>query len=167
MQWMKTARWVSLAAILVGVLPATPLPGLAQQPGPALQKEAAVPEVLSPKDGTRLPRKEQDPPCPEQGPCTKVYVEGRVAAGSWPFLAVAPLNAAPKIWIQPPITAVKRDGSFTGMVYLGTERVGAGEKYSISVFACQNQQRFSQGEVLEAIPADCTASDPVTVLRTK
>lgn len=167
MRRMPTARWISLGALLVGILAATPWPGLAQKPGPALQKEAAGPEVLSPKDGARVPRKDQDPPCPEQGPCTKVYVEGRLTAGSWPFLAVAPLNAAPRIWIQPPITAVKRDGTFRGMIYLGTDRVGAGEKYSLSIFACQNKQRFRQGEVLMGVPDDCVASDPVTVLRTK
>jgi len=77
------------------------------------------------------------------------------------------LNAAPRIWIQPPITAVKRDGTFNGMVYLGTEKAGVGEKFNIFVFACQNQQRFREGEVLMKIPDDCVVSDPVTVLRTK
>lgn len=134
MRWMRTAQWTSLWATFVGMLAAAPLPGLAQEPSTAPQKEAPVAEVLSPEDGARVPRKDEDPSCPEQGPCTKVYVKGRVATGYWPFLAVAPLNAAPRIWIQPPITTVRRDGTFTGMVYLGTEKVGAGEKYNIHNF---------------------------------
>lgn len=168
MHWMSTARWVSLAVIMVGVVTAAPWPGLAQQPRPPLSQETPTTQVLSPKEGERVPRQGEDPPCPggkEPGPCA--YVAGRVATGSWPFLAVAPLNAAPKIWMQPPINAVKKDGTFNGMVYLGTDKVGAGEKYNILIFACQNQQRFKEGEVLTSVPADCGVSDPVTVLRTK
>lgn len=169
MHWMKTARWVSLVALMVGMVTAAPWPGLAQQPSPPRSKETPAPQVLSPKDGERVPRQGEDPPCPEQGPCTKIHVAGRVApgAGAWPFLAVAPLLAAPRIWIQPPITAVKQDGTFSGMVYLGTEKVGAGEKYNLLVFACQNKQHFREGEVLMGVPDDCVVSDPVTVLRTK
>ncbi len=127
------------------------------------------PEILSPKDGDRVPRQDEDPACPEKGPCTKIYVEGRVPPGQelWPFLAVAPLNAAPRIWVQPPITSVKRDGTFTGMVYLGTDKVGAGEKYNLLLLAHRDKDHFKEGQVLMAIPENCDASDPVTVLRTK
>src|SRR5437867_4282844 len=98
----------------------TSSPAVTQGQSAGSAKEAVLAEVLSPKDGDRVPRKDQDPPCPERGPCTKIFVDGRVEKGYWPFLAVAPLAAAPRIWIQPPVTAVKRDGSFSGMVYLGT-----------------------------------------------
>jgi len=151
----------------VGVLTATPLPGLAQQPSSPLQTETSAPQILSPKDQDRVPRQGEDPPCPEQGPCTKINVEGRVTPGSWPFLAVAPLLAAPRIWIQPRITTVNRNGTFSGMVYLGTDKVGAGEKYKLLIFACQNQQRFRERDVLREVPNDCVVSDAVTVLRTK
>lgn len=167
MRWIRTIQRVSLGATLMWVLAVAPLPGLAQEAGTASQEEAPIAEVLSPKDGAQVPRKGEDPSCPEQGPCTKVYVTGKVTRGFWPFLAVAPLNAAPRIWIQPPITAVKRDGTFTGMVYLGTERVGAGEKYNIFVFAHQDEQRFKEADILMSIPKDSAVSDPVTVLRTK
>lgn len=123
------------------------------------------PEVLSPEDGSKVPRTGEDPSCPAAGPCTKVYVKGRVPEG-FPFLAVAPLNAAPRIWIQPPISSVRRDRTFEGMVYLGTDKVGAGEKYQIFVFACK-EGRFKEGEVLMGLPKDCEVSDPATVLRTK
>jgi hypothetical protein len=167
MSWIHTTRCVGLRVMVVGVLVASPLIGLAQQSRPPLSQETSALQVLSPKDGERVPRQGEDPPCPEQGPCTKLHVEGRVVPDAWPFLAVAPVLAAPKIWVQPPIVAVKRDGTFSGMVYLGTEKVGAGEKYNLLVFACQNQQRFKEGEVLTRVPDDCASSDPVTVLRTK
>lgn len=95
------------------------------------------------------------------------YLQWRLAHYQRRAPQQAPLNAAPRIWIQPPIPAVKRDGTFSGMVYLGTEKVGAGEKYNILVFSCQNKQRFREGEVLMGLPDDCVVSDPVTVLRTK
>ena len=73
----------------------------------------------------------------------------------------------PRIWIQPAITGVKQDGRFTGMVYLGTEREGAGEKFNIFVLADKNKERFREGQILPGLPKDCVASDPVTVLRTR
>lgn len=131
--------------------------------------EDDYPEILAPKDGDEVPRTGEDPACPDEGSCSMVYVKGRVPAGRelWPFLAVAPLNAAPRIWIQPPITAVKRDGTFIGMVYLGNDKVGTGEKYNLLILAHQDREHFKEGQVLMAIPDDCETSDPVTVLRTK
>ncbi len=126
--------------------------------------EKNYPEVLSPGNGSEVPRAKEDP-CPAAGPCPRVYVKGRVPQG-FPFLGVAPLNAAPRIWIQPPITSVRRDRTFEGMVYLGTDKIGAGEKYQILVFAC-TEGRFEEGEVLMALPKDCEVSDPATVLRTR
>ena len=122
------------------------------------------PEILSPEDGSKVPR-DDDPPCPERGPCTKIYVKGRVPQKN-AFLAVAPLNAAPRIWIQPPITSVRRDRTFEGVVYLGTDKVGSGEKYQIFALSC-DEGRFKEGEVLIELPKDCEVSDPVTVLRTR
>jgi hypothetical protein len=54
-----------------------------------------------------------------------------------------------------------------GMVYLGTERIGAGEKFSILVFAHKDKMRFREADVLMSVPDDVVASDPVTVLRTR
>jgi len=130
--------------------------------------KAPIAEVLSPRDGDRIPREGQDTMCPERNPCTRIFVDGRVEPGYWPALAVAPITApTPRIWIQPPITGVKQDGHFTGMVYLGTEREGAGEKFNIFVLADKNRERFREGEILTAVPRGCVASDPVTVLRTR
>jgi hypothetical protein len=53
------------------------------------------------------------------------------------------------------------------MVYLGTERHGIGEKFTIVILTHHNKQRFSEGEILEGLPADCGVSDPVTILRTR
>ena len=130
--------------------------------------KAPIAEVLSPREGDRIPREGQDTLCPEGSPCTRIFVEGRVEPGYWPALAVAPIVApTPRIWIQPAITGVKKDGRFTGMVYLGTEREGAGEKFNIFVLADKDKERFHEGQILTAIPKDCAASDPVTVLRTR
>jgi hypothetical protein len=159
-----SARQATVSVALVCTLVAATVPSLGQPRD--RQSEPPIAEIISPKDGDRVPQ-EGDPPCPERAPCTKIFVEGRVGKGYWPFLAVAPLPAAPRIWIQPPITAVKRDGRFTGMIYLGTERVGAGHKYNVFIFAHKNRNRFSEGEVLMGVPDDVVASDPVTVLRTR
>ena len=53
------------------------------------------------------------------------------------------------------------------MVYLGTEREGAGEKFNIFVLADKNKERFREGQILPGLPKDCIASEPVTVLRTR
>ena len=130
--------------------------------------KAPIAEVLAPRDGDRIPREGEDTMCPDRTPCTRIFVDGRVAPGYWPALAVAPIAApTPRIWIQPAITGVKEDGRFTGMVYLGTEREGAGEKFNIFVLADKNRERFREGEILTAVPRGCVASDPVTVLRTR
>jgi len=154
------ARWPVYAFALLTVTAAA----LAGEPA----GKTPVAQVQSPKDGDRIPRKDQDLTCPEGHPCTKIYVDGRVEPGYWPFLAVAPVSApGPRIWVQPPITGVKQDGRFTGMVYLGTEREGVGEKFNIFVLAHKDKGRLREGEILTAIPGDCVASEPVTVLRTR
>jgi hypothetical protein len=128
---------------------------------------ASAPAITSPKQRDSVPRRGIDPPC-KQGPgCSVVNVEGKVAPGTTPFLAVAPLQATPKIWIQPKLAAIHRDGTFEGIVYLGTEKLGIGERYSIYVFACRNGQRFGYEDVIEMLPTDCVVSDPVTVTRTQ
>ncbi len=130
--------------------------------------KAPIAEVLSPRDGDRIPREGQDTMCHPDSPCTKIFVDGRVEPGYWPTLAVAPIAApSPRIWIQPAVTGVKQEGRFTGMVYLGTEREGAGEKFNIFVLADKNKERFREGQILPGIPKDCIASEPVTVLRTR
>ena len=169
MYWLKIA-WTAILGIALSVLfSIDPLSTLAQAPGVESQKGSAVARIISPEDEMRVPRKAHDPPCPTQGPCTKVYVKGQVIAGYWPFLAVAPLNAAPWVWIQPPIVGINSNSTrtFIGMAYLGTNRVGAGEKYKIFIIAHRNKSRFVEGEVLMGVPQDCAVSNPVTVLRTK
>jgi len=124
------------------------------------------PVLLSPSDGDRIPRPEVDANCPTGQACRKIFVIGRVAAGQTPFLAVTPLGASPqRIWIQPPIVATKPDGTFDGFVYLGTDREGVGEKFSIFVFGCPQKDRFKEADLLTELPIDCAVSPPVTVLR--
>jgi hypothetical protein len=158
-----TSLWLASVGLFGCVLAATPGMVAAREP----VTTARIARVLSPQDGDRIPRKDQDPTCAEGRPCTRIFVDGRVEPGDWPFLAVAPLNMAPRIWIQPPITALKQDGRFSGMIYLGTERHGAGEKFNILVLAHPDKGRFREGDILTEIPPDCTASEPVTVLRTR
>ena len=129
------------------------------------QKKVAV--LLSPADGDRIPRADKDVHCAKE-PCTKIFVTGRVAPGQTPFLAVAPLGGSvQRIWVQPPILATKPDGTFDGLVYLGTEREGVGEKFSIFVFGCQQKDRFREAEHLRELPTDCAVSSPTTVLRVR
>jgi hypothetical protein len=124
-------------------------------------------EITSPKHGDKVPRQGEDPPCNSGAGCTRIAVQGKVSKGYWPFLAVGPILAAPDIWIQPPVIGVRDDGTFDGMVYLGTERVGVGEKFTIFVFAHQDRNHYREGEILEKLPSNCIISEPVTVLRIK
>ncbi len=125
------------------------------------------PVVLSPVDGDRIPRPEQDTSCAAGQPCRRFMVSGRVPPGRAPVLVVAPLMAAPRMWVQPEVIATKADGGFDGMVYIGTEREGVGEKFSIFALACGDKKRLREGQILTQLPTDCAASTPVTILRTR
>ncbi len=162
-----SAMFLALALLLAAGLVAGLAPAVAAAEEGA---DSAFPVVLSPHDGDQIPRPGEDTSCKESGPCRMIYVKGRLPTSSsgdrpWPFLVVAPLNAAPRIWVQPPITSVRRDGTFEGMVYLGSERAGAGEKFNILVLTHPNKERLHEGDVLMQLPSDCLASDPVTVVR--
>jgi len=128
---------------------------------------AADAVILSPEDGARVPREGVDPPCPPQGPCPKVFLKGRVPEGLWPFIGVAPLSMSPKIWIQPAVDLVKKDRTFESLVFVGSERDGAGERFHVFVFACAEKDHLRRGQTLTSVPEDCRVSDPVSVLRTK
>jgi hypothetical protein len=132
---------------------------------PASTVRAAA--LLSPKHRDTVPRPGVDPPCKPGPGCSIVNVEGQIPPGLTPFLAIAPLQAPGRIWIQPPVTAIRRDGAFDGIVYLGTERVGVGERFTIYVFGCKSSTRFRPEEVIGSPPTDCAVSDPVTVTRIK
>jgi len=157
----RVVRWGSLWVTLVGGLAIAALPGFAQAPGSARQQEVLAAEVLEPKDSAQVGYPEA--------------VKGRVPAGYWAFLAVAPLGAAPRIWIQSPIVAVKKDGTFIGQVWPGTKEAGIGDKYNLFVFAHKDKQHFREGQVLMGIPPECgtnatqecVVSDHITVVRTR
>jgi hypothetical protein len=108
-----------------------------QAPGSSARAEAQAgsatePIILSPEDGAEVPRDGIDPPCPPQGPCPKVLLKGRVPDGLWPFIGVAPLSAPPKIWIQPAVAFVKKSGTLETLIFVGSERDGAGERFMYS-----------------------------------
>ena len=126
---------------------------IAAAPRAQATSAAKEPELISPAHGATVP-----------GP--RVVVRGRVPPASTPFLAVAPLNATPRIWIQPRVVGVRRNGMFDGIVYLGTPDGGVGEKFTILVFACDKDDRYTEGEVVLSLPTDCRVSEPVTVTRT-
>ena len=133
----------------------------------AQQSSTADPVIVSPEDGAEVPRDGIDPPCPPQGPCPKVFLKGRVPEGLWPFVGVAPLSATPKIWIQPEVAFVKKDRTFESLIFVGSERDGAGERFHLFLFACAEKDHFRRGQTLTSVPEDCQVSDPVSVLRTK
>lgn len=125
------------------------------------------PAVLSPTHQQRLGEGD-DPLCPPApAACYKVRAQGRTPGGSTPFFGVEPTMESPAIWIQPPIRGVGDDGSFAGLVYLGEDHNGARQYFRIYVFACRDPQRLHQGERIQELPADCLASDPVEVYRTR
>jgi hypothetical protein len=143
-----------------------------QGAGWALESEAqhdtaTGPIILSPEEGAEVPRDGIDPPCPPQGPCPKVIFKGRVPEGLWPFIGVAPLSMSPKIWIQPDVQFVKKDGTFESLIFVGSERHGAGERFHLFLFACAGKGHFSRGQTISILPEDCQVSDPVSVLRTR
>ncbi|MEM8994072.1 MAG: hypothetical protein AAGF23_04690 [Acidobacteriota bacterium] len=163
-----TTRPLFSIVIFSFLLVLDPLSADCQNPvgvGEPAQLGDALPEGFSPRDGARIPRLEEDLHCSNQGPCWTTTVRGRVPPGQWPFLAVAPLNAAPKIWIQSPITMVRRNGEFEGTVHLGTPSVGAGQRYNIRIVAHPDKERFKEELLEHGLPEDCLASDPITVLR--
>ena len=133
----------------------------------AQQNPTADPIILSPEDGAEVPRDGIDPPCPPKGPCPKVYLKGRVPEGLWPFIGVAPLSMVPKIWIQPEVQVLKKDGSFESLIFVGSERDGAGELFQLLLFACPEKDSLKRGQILTRKPEGCRESDPVSVRRTK
>ena len=157
MSW-RTHRLAALSLLALALMPAW---------AAGEDADGAFPAILSPQDGAKVPRHGEDPPCPPEGPCTDLYVKGRVPEGLRPFVAVAPLSAAPRIWIQAAVTLVRRDGTFDAKAVVGTETAGAGERFQIFVFGCEARHRFEEGQILNGVPDDCQVSDPVTVLRTR
>lgn len=148
---------VLLSLILVACTRREPLDNRVAKP---------IAEVLSPKEGETVPRT-SDPPCPERGPCAAIHVEGRVAFGYSPFVAVAPLNEAPKMRVQAPVLVITDDGWFTSTVNLAANSVALGEKFKILVLAHPNARRLREGQFLDKLPGDVVASKPVTVKRTR
>lgn len=146
MRWTRTIWWGSLWSTLLWVLATAPPSSFAQ--------EAIVAEILSPQNGANV-----------KG--FKVTVTGRVASGLWPFIAVAPEEARPSIWIQSRIKKVKKDGTFKGKIFLGTKKLGAREFFDIFIFAHPDRRRFQTGELLRGLPQDVSVSEPVIVFRTK
>lgn len=122
------------------------------------------PVIVSPADKQHIGVKD-DPLCESDKPCTRIRAEGRVPEKLTPFFAVAPLQVSPRMFIQPRIPKVKRDGSFSSLVYLGEAQNGARQFFQIYLFACENANRFREGEEIVAVPADCAVSDPVEVFR--
>jgi hypothetical protein len=160
MSAIRIALAVGIALVVCQVVAAT-------SPARAEEGSAADPVILSPEDGARVPREGVDPPCPDRGPCPKVFLKGRVPEGLWPFIGVAPLSMPPKIWIQPAVEFVKKDKTFESLIFVGSERDGSGERFHLFVFACAEKDHFRRGQILTGVPEDCRVSDPVSVLRTQ
>jgi hypothetical protein len=161
-------RTMFAAILALGVLScsATAAPGAEAFAKAAQAREPAGPQILVPRDGQRIGDGDE-PLCPKApDPCRQIQAEGRVPRGLTPFFGVEPIKASPAIWIQPAIHAVREDGSFSGLVYLG-ESQHAGETFKIYLFACQDRDRFREGEQIRRLPQDCTTSQPVTVTRAR
>lgn len=125
---------------------------------------ATLPEVRSPQNGQHI-GEEGDPQCEPRRPCSKIRAEGWVPAQRKPFFVVAPIKAAPMMWVQPLIVGINADGTFSGLVHLGESNNGARQYFKIFVLACDAEDRFFDGQEISEFPGDCEASAPVEVYR--
>jgi hypothetical protein len=135
---------------------------------PAHRATAAVadsrPEVRSPQQNQHI-GEAGDPQCERDRPCFKIRAEGWVPSGRSPFFVVAPVKAAPAMWVQTPVRGVTAGGIFSGLIQLGEAHNGATQYFKIYALACASPDRFAGGEELVAFPDDCAISDPVEVYR--
>jgi len=155
-----------LVAALVAFLLAACVPFVAARGADDRSGAPSAPEVLSPKNHQRI-GEGADPACPPApAACHKLRAEGRVPAGLHPFFGVEPIRESPKIWIQPEIRGIEKDGSFSGLVHLGEEQFGVGEYFKIYVLACKTN-KFNNGDQILKVPEECTASAPVEVYRVR
>ncbi len=131
------------------------------------QGRGEEPKVLFPTDRQKIGEGD-DPLCPLSVKyCNKLRAEGQVPRGYSPFFAVEPVLVSPKTWIQPVISGVRKDGTFSGLIHLGEPLNGAEEYFKIYVLACKNKERLQTGDELMGPPKDCLVSDPVEVFRTR
>jgi hypothetical protein len=151
-----TLRLITTCAIALPTMTAR-----AQRPNAT---PVSAPVITSPAHNADVPSAKTRPACPA-GPCTTVYVSGRVPPGNFAYVLVGPLSAAPRIWVQPPPNASVTTGAFDALAYLGDEKFGAGERFQIFVCASRSKGLLKDGQVLEGIPDGCLVSEPVTVTR--
>jgi hypothetical protein len=133
---------------------------------PIAFKAAAInkPEVRTPRDGQHI-GEPGDPLCEDQEPCAKVRATGWATGDRTPIFLVAPVKAAPRMWIQPRIIGHGADGTFSGLVNLGESHNGARQWFKIFVLVCSSPNRFAEGEEITEMPSDCDVSEPVEVFR--
>jgi len=131
---------------------------------PQKQPSATEPVIISPADKKRIGVAD-DPLCERDKPCNRIRAEGRVPENTTPFFAVEPVAVSPKMFIQPLIHRVKRDGTFSALVFLGEMHNGSRQWFKVYLFACANPNRFHEADEIVKLPDDCAVSDPVEVFR--
>lgn len=146
-------------ALLAGALalpPALPSAALAPSDAAGVPCGPAFAEILSPRDGAKVPREGVDPPCDRPGYCISVTVEGRIGDCYWPFIGITPRETKPLFWIQPRVPQVDRaTGRFSLTVHLGSGRDGLDEDFEIFVIGHRQQDRFFEEETLFGLPEEC------------
>jgi hypothetical protein len=158
-------RWqVWLVAALVSSMLAACVSALAVERADA--QGTGVPELLSPKNKQRIGEGEEDGCRAAPAACYRIRAEGRVPSGLTPFFGVEPIAESPKMWIQPEIRGIDKDGTFSGLVHLGEEHIGAKEYFKIYVLACRTT-RFHNDEQIIEIPKDCAVSAAAEVYRVR
>jgi hypothetical protein len=100
-------------------------------------------------------------------PCFKIDAEGVAPKGMHPVFVVEPLNASPRMWIQPRIHSVAADGLVTGTIYLGEEDHGANEFYKIYLLACRDADILGSRKSILRVPKGCLVSPAVKVFRVR
>lgn len=132
--------------------------------GAAAPADLQIPEVRSPENGTNIGAP-GDRYCRHEGFCDEITARGWIPEERSAFFVVAPRKTPGRIWVQPPITHVNRDGTFSGLVHLGKLDEGAGEKFDIFALACPAGFQLVDGQIIFAMPEDCEVSDAVEVTR--
>jgi hypothetical protein len=148
-------RRPAIALLAAGAL-ASHAPIAAESDAAGIPCGPAVAEILSPRDGAKVPRAGVDPPCEQAGYCVWINVEGRIGNCYWPFVGVMPRETKPLFWIQPPVPEVDRaSGRFSLAVKLGSGRDGLDEEFEIFVIGHRLQNRFHDDQSLFGLPEEC------------
>jgi hypothetical protein len=87
----------------------------------------------------------------------------------WPVVLVQPVLAGEPWYVQPEVTAVQSNGTFSTPVYIGSATTPPHTQFRIVVILAHNHKQahaqFPEGKMLKSLPAGLPASQTVFVFR--